>query len=65
MAMAEQTQGVRLIVERVRALPGPCRTRIIAGGNAVKQALVAPIPGLELAADIHALPELLAASDGR
>ena len=65
MAMAEQTQGVRLIVERVRALPGPVHTRIIAGGNAVKQNMVAPIPGLELAADIHALPELLAASDAR
>ncbi len=60
IAMAEQAQGVQPIVERVRALPGPCRIRIVAGGNAVKRGEVASIPGLELVPDIHALPGMLA-----
>lgn len=61
IAIAEQTRGAQAIVERVRALPGPGgRIRILAGGNAVKLGHVAPIPGLELTTDIHAVPEMLA-----
>ncbi len=61
MAMAEHAPVAQVIVERIRALPGPSRTRIIAGGNAVKQGQVASIPGVELVPDIHALPTMLAA----
>ncbi len=60
IALAEQVRGVEAIVERVRDLPGPSRTRLVAGGNAVKLGLVDVIPGLEQATDIHAVPGMLA-----
>jgi hypothetical protein len=41
--------------ERVAALPGPIRPKIIVGGYAVKLGLVPEIPGAELVADINTL----------
>ena len=55
MALPEHRATVLKTAERVAALPGPIRPKIIVGGYAVKLGLVPEIPGAELVADINTL----------
>jgi hypothetical protein len=55
MALPEHRATVLKIAERVAALQGPIRPKIIVGGYAVKLGLVPEIPGAELVADINTL----------
>ena len=55
MALPEHRATVLKTAERVAALPGPIRPKVIVGGYAVKLGLVAEIPGAELVADINTL----------
>jgi len=55
IALPEQCDAVRALVERVQALPAPRRPKIVLGGYAVKTRLVPRIPGVMLARDISAL----------
>ncbi|WP_158511673.1 cobalamin B12-binding domain-containing protein [Bradyrhizobium sp. CCGE-LA001] len=55
IALLEQCEAVRALVERVQALPAPNRPKIVLGGYAVKTRLVPRIPGVVLARDISAL----------
>ena len=55
MALPEHRAAVLKTAERVAALPGPIRPKIIVGGYAVKMGLVPEIPGAELVADINTL----------
>jgi methanogenic corrinoid protein MtbC1 len=55
MALPEQRATVLKTAERVAALPGAIRPKIIVGGYAVKLGLVPEIPGAELVADINTI----------
>jgi methanogenic corrinoid protein MtbC1 len=55
IALTEQHDSVRTIVERMQDLPASRRPEVIVGGYAVKRGLVSQVPGARLMADISSL----------